>query len=94
MVAGGEGDPLLVLHGAEGNRGWRRRMARLAERFTIYAPTHPGFGSSACMFPMLPYSGMRRESVATLKVRCLDGQWGLRSVRVKGGKTRDLPLPW
>ena len=48
----------------------------------------------AFMFPMLPYSGMRRESVATVKARYLDGQWGLRSVRVKGGKTRDLPLPW
>ena len=46
LVAGGEGDPLLVLHGAGGNRGWRRWMARLADRFTIYAPTHPGFGSS------------------------------------------------
>ena len=45
-LIGGEGDPLLVLHGAGGNRGWRRWMARLADRFTIYAPTHPGFGSS------------------------------------------------
>jgi hypothetical protein len=48
----------------------------------------------AFMFPMLPYSGMRRESVATVKVRYFDGQWGLRSVRVKGGKTWDPPLPW
>jgi pimeloyl-ACP methyl ester carboxylesterase len=45
-LIGGRGDPLLVLHGAGGNRGWRRWMARLADRFTIYAPTHPGFGSS------------------------------------------------
>ena len=45
-LIGGVGDPLLVLHGAGGNRGWRRWMARLADRFTIYAPTHPGFGSS------------------------------------------------
>jgi integrase len=36
---------------------------------------------------------MRRESVATLRVQHLDGTWGLRGVRVKGGKTRDLPLP-
>ena len=42
---------------------------------------------------ILRYSGMRRESVATLRVRNLDRGWGLRNVPVKGGKTRDLPLP-
>ena len=36
---------------------------------------------------------MRRDSVATLRVRHLDAEWGLRNVRVKGGKTRDIPLP-
>ena len=36
---------------------------------------------------------MRRESVATLRVQHLDGTWGLRGVRVKGGKTRDIPQP-
>ena len=46
MLAGGEGDPLLVLHGAGGNGGWRRWMARLDDRFTIYLLTYPGFGSS------------------------------------------------
>jgi len=45
-LVGGQGDPLLVLHGAGGNRGWRRWMAAVAERFTVYAPTHPGFGAS------------------------------------------------
>jgi integrase/recombinase XerC len=28
-----------------------------------------------------------------LRVRNLDPQWGLRNVPVKGGKTRDIPLP-
>lgn len=42
---------------------------------------------------ILRYSGMRRESGATLRVRNLDRGWGLRNVPVKGGKTRDLPLP-
>jgi integrase/recombinase XerC len=42
---------------------------------------------------ILRYSGMRRESVATLRVRNLDAGWGLRNVPVKGGKTRDIPLP-
>jgi len=45
------------------------------------------------IFLVLRYTGMRRESVATLRVRNLDAGWGLRSVRVKGGKTRDIPLP-
>jgi site-specific recombinase XerD len=45
------------------------------------------------IFLVLRYTGMRRESVATLRVRHLDPDWGLRNVRVKGGKTRDIPLP-
>lgn len=43
---GGQGDPLLVLHGAGGNRGWTRWMEKVAERFMVWAPTHPGFGRS------------------------------------------------
>jgi site-specific recombinase XerD len=45
------------------------------------------------IFLILRYSGMRRESVATLQARHLDALWGLRRVRVKGGRTRDIPLP-
>ena len=44
-------------------------------------------------FLILRYTGMRRESVATPRLRHLDPEWGLRNVRVKGGKTRDIPLP-
>ncbi len=43
---GGQGAPLLVLHGAGGNRGWTRSMAKIAEHYTVWAPTHPGFGAS------------------------------------------------
>jgi pimeloyl-ACP methyl ester carboxylesterase len=43
---GGRGDPLLVLHGAGGNRGFTRWTQLVAERFTVWAPTHPGFGAS------------------------------------------------
>ena len=43
---GGQGEPLLVLHGAGGNRGFTRAMTKLAERYTVWAPTHPGFGRS------------------------------------------------
>lgn len=45
------------------------------------------------LFLVLRFSGMRRESVATLRVRNLYLKWGLRAVIVKGGKTRDIPLP-
>src|SRR5262249_30077513 len=43
---GGDGAPLLVLHGAGGNRGFTRWMERVARRYTVWAPTHPGFGLS------------------------------------------------
>jgi len=42
---------------------------------------------------ILRFSAGRRGSVAALKVRNLDRGWGLRNVPVKGGKTRDIPLP-
>jgi pimeloyl-ACP methyl ester carboxylesterase len=45
-LIGGQGAPLLVLHGAGGPNGWRRWHAALAEHFTVYAPAHPGFGTS------------------------------------------------
>ena len=45
------------------------------------------------IFLVLRYTGMPRESVAPLRLHHLDGTWGLRGVLVKGGKTRDLPLP-
>ena len=44
------------------------------------------------IFLVLRYAGMRRESVATLRVRNLDRRCGLGDVPV-GGKTRDIPLP-
>jgi integrase/recombinase XerC len=45
------------------------------------------------IFLIIRYTGMRRESVASLRVRHLDADWGLRGVYVKGGKTRDIPVP-
>ena len=40
------------------------------------------------IFLILRYTGMRRESVATLRLRHLDPGWGLRNLGVKGDKTR------
>ena len=45
------------------------------------------------IFTVMRYTGMRRGSAARLCVRNLYGEWGLRGVPVKGGKTRDIPLP-
>ena len=46
VYKGGSGDPLLVLHGAGGNAGPRRYAQALAEKFTVYLPSHPGYGKS------------------------------------------------
>lgn len=46
LFKGGSGDPLLVLHGASGNRGWLQYVEQLSEQFTVYLPSHPGFGTS------------------------------------------------
>lgn len=46
LLTGGSGAPLLVLHGVEGSLGWRRYAQALAERFTVYMPSHPGFDGS------------------------------------------------
>ncbi|MBO0713313.1 MAG: alpha/beta hydrolase [Acidimicrobiales bacterium] len=41
---GGEGPPLVFLHGAGGLSPRDPFLARLAERFEVIAPVHPGFG--------------------------------------------------
>ncbi len=43
---GGQGTPLVVLHSVEGNLGWRSHLEQLAQHYTVYAPTLPGFGRS------------------------------------------------
>jgi pimeloyl-ACP methyl ester carboxylesterase len=45
-LRGGNGAPLLWLHGSEGNLGWLRLHDELARNFTVYVPTHPGFAGS------------------------------------------------
>lgn len=43
---GGSGAPVLVLHGAGGHPGWQRYHRELSQRFTVYAPSHPGYDQS------------------------------------------------
>lgn len=44
---GGQGPPLVFLHGAGGLTPRDPFLARLAERFEVIAPVHPGFGAIA-----------------------------------------------
>lgn len=46
LLKGGQGKPLVVFHSVEGNPGWRQHHRQLAQHFTVYAPTLPGFGPS------------------------------------------------
>jgi len=41
---GGEGPPLVLLHGGDVNPGWLQHHQALAEQFSVYAPSHPGCG--------------------------------------------------
>jgi len=43
---GGSGSSILLLHGSYGWWGWEEVHERLAERFDVIAPSHPGFGRS------------------------------------------------
>jgi pimeloyl-ACP methyl ester carboxylesterase len=46
LLTGGSGPPLLFLHGAGGAGRWLDFQERLAERFTVYFPSHPGHGGA------------------------------------------------
>jgi pimeloyl-ACP methyl ester carboxylesterase len=46
IVSGGHGDPLVVLHNEFGHPGILPYHDRLAERFSVKIPFHPGFGAS------------------------------------------------
>ena len=46
LMRGGRGAPLLFLHGGGGIGIWLPCMARLAKKFDVIVPEHPGFGAS------------------------------------------------
>jgi pimeloyl-ACP methyl ester carboxylesterase len=46
LWTGGDGAPLLFLHGYERHPGGARFLQRLAETRTVYAPEQPGYGTS------------------------------------------------
>jgi pimeloyl-ACP methyl ester carboxylesterase len=46
LMRGGQGAPLLFLHGAGGAGSWLPFMDRLSQNFDVIVPEHPGFGAS------------------------------------------------
>lgn len=46
VMRGGAGPVLLVLHGGGGADTWLPYMEKLAQRFEVIVPEHPGFGGS------------------------------------------------
>lgn len=46
VVSGGQGEPLLFLHGAGGGGVWLPFMEELSAHYHVIAPDHPGFGLS------------------------------------------------
>jgi integrase/recombinase XerC len=59
----------------------------------VNAAKRRGRPRDLAIFLLLRFTGMRRASIASLRVRHLDPGWGLRGVRVKGGKQQDIPVP-
>ncbi|MBT2186327.1 alpha/beta fold hydrolase [Sphingobium nicotianae] len=46
LFRAGSGTPLLFLHGIDGLEGSAQGLRELAKSFSVYAPSHPGFGAS------------------------------------------------
>jgi pimeloyl-ACP methyl ester carboxylesterase len=46
VLSGGQGEPLLFLHGASGGGKWLPVMEELAKKYHVIAPEHPGYGKS------------------------------------------------
>jgi pimeloyl-ACP methyl ester carboxylesterase len=46
LIRGGRGKPLVILHPEFGAGKWFPYHERLAARFQVFAPDHPGFGKS------------------------------------------------
>jgi pimeloyl-ACP methyl ester carboxylesterase len=78
LIVKGEGAPLLFLHGMDGVEGCARIIDLLARDFTVYAPSHPGFGVSE-----LPRSFSTIDDLAYFYLDLLE-HFDLRDVTVVG----------
>ncbi len=49
-LTGGEGEPVIILHGGgDGARAWLRSAAELSRYYRVYVPDLPGYGNSQSM---------------------------------------------
>lgn len=78
VVRKGSGQPLLMLHGGGGPIAQLPFADRLAEKFEIIAPTHPGFGGSR-----IPDKFNRVDDLAFLYLDLMD-ELDLRDVVLMG----------
>jgi len=78
LIVKGAGSPLLFLHGMDGVEGCSRIIDLLARDFTVYAPSHPGFGGSE-----LPRAFSTIDDLAYFYLDLLD-HFDLRGVTVVG----------
>jgi pimeloyl-ACP methyl ester carboxylesterase len=78
LIIKGGGAPLLFLHGMDGVEGCSRLIDLLARDFTVYAPSHPGFGASE-----LPRAFSTIDDLAYFYLDLLD-HFDLRDVTVVG----------
>ncbi len=69
--SGGSGPTLLVLHGDTGQNGWIPLYERLSKRFTVVAPTHPGYAGAD-----IPEWARHPRDIAALQ------QWLVRDLKL------------
>jgi pimeloyl-ACP methyl ester carboxylesterase len=73
LLRGGTGEPLLVLHHDTGNPGWLPCYEELARRFSVYVPSHPGWGQSS-----------RPEWMRSVRDVAVVYQWLLADLELQG----------
>ncbi len=78
-LTGGQGDPLLVVHGGTGGaRDWLLNMEQLTDKYTVYVPDMPGFGLTE------PLAGDYHVPQATDFLEGFTGKLGLSRFHLLG----------
>src|SRR5713226_433072 len=73
LLSAGNGPALLVLHHDIGNPGWLPFYEALAQRFSVYVPSLPGYGASE-----------RAEWMRSVRDLAAVEQWLLRELGLDG----------
>jgi pimeloyl-ACP methyl ester carboxylesterase len=78
-ITGGQGTPLILLHGyAETSRMWMPFLPLLGEKFNVIAPDLPGIGDSS-----IPIDGLDMK-MAAVRIHALALSLGVKKARVVG----------